>query len=102
MTPGTKIVCVDDSIRPEMAEWQRKFCPNWVKKGETYTVREFDDNDGIVDGVLLEEVRNKPVYLTKWDRVIEPRFATWRFREMSPSEPNEIQCSEKETETAFL
>ena len=82
MKVGTKVICVDDSIRPEMVEWQRQYCPNWVKKDSKYTIREFDDNDGIVDGVLLEEVENRPVFLTKWNRVIEPRFATWRFREM--------------------
>ena len=82
MKVGTKVICVDDSIRPEMVEWQRQYCSNWVKKDSKYTIREFDDNDGIVDGVLLEEVENRPVFLTKWNRVIEPRFATWRFREM--------------------
>lgn len=82
MKVGTKVICVDDSIRPEMVEWQRQYCPNWVKKDSKYTIREFDDNDGIVDGVLLEEVENRPVFLTKWNRVIEPRFAIWRFREM--------------------
>lgn len=82
MKVGTKVICVDDSIRPEMVQWQRQYCPNWVKKDEKYTIREFDSNDGIVDGVLLEEVENRVIYLTKWDRFIEPRFATWRFREL--------------------
>ena len=88
MKVGTKVICVDDSIRPEMVQWQRQYCPNWVKKDSKYTIREFDDNDGIVDGVLLEEVENRPVFLTKWNRVIEPRFATWRFREMEDDKQN--------------
>lgn len=88
MKVGTKVICVDDSIRPEMVEWQRQYCPNWVKKDSKYTIREFDDNDGIVDGVLLEEVENQPVFLIKWNRVIEPRFATWRFREMEEGKQN--------------
>lgn len=88
MKVGTKVICIDDSIRPEMVEWQRQYCPNWVKKDSKYTIREFDDNDGIVDGVLLEEVENRPVFLTKWNRVIEPRFATWRFREMEDDKQN--------------
>lgn len=82
MKVGTRVICVDDSIRPEMIEWQKEYCPNWVKKDEKYTIREFDSNDGIVDGVLLEEVKNRVIYLIRWDRFIEPRFATWRFREL--------------------
>ena len=88
MKVGTKVICIDDSIRPEMVQWQRQYCPNWVKKDSKYTIREFDDNDGIVDGVLLEEVENRPVFLTKWNRVIEPHFATWRFREMEDDKQN--------------
>jgi hypothetical protein len=82
MKVGKKVICVDDSIRLEMIEWQKQYCPNWVKKDEKYTIREFDSNDGIVDGVLLEEVKNRVIYLIRWDRFIEPRFATWRFREL--------------------
>lgn len=89
MRPGTRVVCVDDSMIPEIAEWQPKHCPNWVKKDQEYTIRLFDDNAGIVDGVLLEEVRNPIVYLSKWGRVIEPRFATWRFREIAEPESQE-------------
>jgi hypothetical protein len=98
MKPGTRVVCVDDSMRPEVAEWQPKYCPNWVKLDAKYTIREFDDNDGIVDGVLLEEIRNPMVYLTKWNRFIEPRFAAWRFREMEESESTEETVVSEEIE----
>jgi len=95
MTPGKRVVCIDDSIRPEMIEWQRQFCPNWVRKNAEYTVREFDDNGGVVDGILLEELRNKPVLCIPFGRVLEPRFATWRFREVEKKETKvEIETSE--------
>lgn len=90
-------MCVDDSIRPEMIEWQRNYCPNWVKKGEVYTVRLFDENDGIVDGILLEEIHNHPVMCVPFGRLLEPRFATWRFRELETPEPVEESVYETET-----
>jgi hypothetical protein len=96
MRPGTRVVCVDDSMIPEIAEWQPKHCPNWVKKDQEYTIREFDDNDGIVDGVLLEEVVNPILYLPKWSRVIEPRFAAWRFRELEDDQVEETVTSKEE------
>lgn len=86
MKPGTRVVCIDDSMRPEIAEWQPRYCPNWVKKGATYTIRHFDDNDGIVDGVLLVEVHNPRIFVVKFNRVMEPRFAAWRFRELDNAE----------------
>ena len=60
MKVGTRVICVDDSIRPEMVQWQRQYCSNWVKKDEKYTIREFDSNDGIVDGVLLKKPSQNP------------------------------------------
>jgi hypothetical protein len=96
MIVGTKVICVDDSKRPEVAEWAIKHCPNWVKKGEKYTIRLFDSHDDIVDGVLLEEVVNQPVFLVKWNTVIEPRFATWRFRELEEHELEEDESTEEE------
>lgn len=100
MRPGTKVICVDDSVRPEMIEWQKEKCPNWVKKDQQYTIRLFDDNDGIVDGVLLEEIRNQPVLCVPFGRLMEPRFATWRFRELETPDP--IKESIYETEEITL
>jgi hypothetical protein len=87
MRPGTKVICVDDSIRPEMIEWQKEKCPNWVKKDEHYTIRHFDSHDDIVDGVLLEEIKNNLVVCIPFGKVLEPRFATWRFRELETPDP---------------
>jgi len=99
MQIGSCVICIDDSKRPEIAEWATKHCPNWVKKGEKYTIRLFDSHDDIVDGVLLEEVVNQPVFLSKWNTVIEPRFATWRFREL---EIHELEEEIEESETVDI
>jgi hypothetical protein len=55
---------------------------NWVKKGKTYTVREVLQNDDIVHGVLLEEIRNEPIYIELIDKKQEPAFGMFRFREL--------------------
>lgn len=55
---------------------------NWVKKGKTYTVRQVLQNDDIVHGVLLEEVRNEPIYIELIGREQEPAFGMFRFREL--------------------
>ena len=94
MTPGTRVVCVDDSKRPEVAEWATKYCPNWPKKGDKYTIREFTDHDGIVDGVLLEEIINFPVFMSKWNKVIEPHFGTFRFQVLQEDEAMEEELEE--------
>ena len=85
MQVGKRYKCVDASIKPEAVEWQRAFCPNWVKEGETYTVRQLTDHDGIVEGVLLEEIVNPVAYNMFMDRPLEPHFALWRFAETQES-----------------
>lgn len=94
MQVGLRVICIDDSKRPEVSEWATKHCPNWVKKGDKYTIREFDDHDGIVDGVLLDEIINPLVFMTKWNKVIEPRFATWRFQVLQENEELEEELEE--------
>lgn len=84
MKPGTRVLCVDDSILPDHIVAVVNHFPNWVLKGSRYTIREFLDNDGIVPGVLLEEVRNPPIFIPLIGRWQEPAFALWRFREAPP------------------
>ena len=97
MQVGKRYKCVDASIKPEAVEWQRAFCPNWVKEGETYTVRQLTDHDGIVEGVLLEEIVNPVAYNMFMDRPLEPHFALWRF-----AETHEAEESVEEVETESI
>jgi hypothetical protein len=78
---GSKVRCIDDSIRPEALLSVVQYFPNWIKKGPLYTVREFLENDGIVEGVLLEEIRNPEIFIKLLGRKQEPAFALWRFAE---------------------
>jgi hypothetical protein len=82
MKAGTKVMCVDDGIKPEMMVTICKYYHNWVKKGKTYTVREVLQNQDIVQGVLLEEIRNEPIYIELIDKKQEPAFGMFRFREL--------------------
>lgn len=82
MQVGSKVVCVDDTIRPEMIISIAKFYKDWVKRDKIYTIREVFQNEGIVEGVLLEEVRNKPIYIELIDKKQEPAFGLFRFREL--------------------
>ena len=83
---GDKVVCVDASIKPEALAEIKRTIPNWVIQDKEYTIRGFQDNDGIALGILLEEVTNPLCYIPLLGRVQEPAFATWRFRKLSSNE----------------
>lgn len=77
----SRLRCVDDSIKADQLEFVSVVYPQWVKKGEYYTVRQVLENDGIVTGVLLNEVRNEPIYQKLLGRYQEPAFRMSRFVE---------------------
>jgi len=79
MKKGIKVKCINDLIDLDKQEEVKKDFDNWIKRGVVYTVREVLHNDGIVTGILLEEVHNFPVYFKLLNRIQEPAFATWRF-----------------------
>jgi hypothetical protein len=83
---GDKVVCIDSAMRPETVEELKKTVPNWVVQDNQYTIRGFQENDGIALGVLLEEISNPLVYFSLLGRAQEPAFAEWRFRKLAPSE----------------
>ena len=83
---GDKIECIDNSMRPEAVEELKITVPNWVVRGEQYTIRGFQENDGIALGILLEEISNPIIYIPLIKRAQEPSFAEWRFRKLKPSE----------------
>jgi len=82
---GDKVICVNDYKNPETREELSIDMPNWVKKGEKYTVRGFLDSDFVV-GVYLEEVKNPVKYFKLVNKVAEGAFATWRFEKLKEEE----------------
>jgi hypothetical protein len=93
MQPGDKVICVNSYIAPHTAQEIRKDVPNWVRKGETYTIREIVDFDFVV-GLLLEEIKNPPIYFKAVDKVVEPTFLMSRFRKL---ETKKVNQSKRET-----
>ena len=82
MFKNSRVVCIDDSVKPEFLKDKNILFQVWVKKDKTYTIREILSNDGIVDGVLLNEVRNNIVYQPLLKRYQESAFRMDRFREL--------------------
>lgn len=83
MKPGDKVICINATIDPEKAEEIRTDFEIWITKDKEYTIREILDNNGIVPGLLLEEVYNLPKYFKLLGRYQEPAFAIWRFRKLN-------------------
>jgi hypothetical protein len=83
MRPGDKVICINDKIDADKAEEIRHDFEIWVTKDKEYTLREILDNNGIVTGVLLEEVHNFPKFFKLINRFQEPAFAIWRFRKLN-------------------
>ena len=76
MNVGDKVVCVDDSINPKV---NMDMFPNWVKEGQTYTIRR---KEGSLTGstrILVEELRNKVGYNPELGGSVEAGFAQRRF-----------------------
>ena len=96
MKPGDKVICIDARIDPEKAEEIKRDFEIWITKDKEYTIREILDNNGIVPGLLLEEVHNFPKYFKLINRFQEPAFALWRFRKLSYA--TETEEAEQEAE----
>ena len=83
MRPGDKVICINDKIDSEKNEEIRRDFEIWITKDKEYTVREVLDNNGIVPGLLLDEVHNFPKFFKLINRFQEPAFAIWRFRKLN-------------------
>lgn len=101
MRVGSKVVCINDAMQPHTVETLKKDVPNWIKKGQQYTIRNIVEIvEGTVVGVHLEEVYNMPL-LFKFrgsEFLMEPTFQIDRFREVEPQkiavEVEEEVCQE--------
>ena len=83
---GETVMCIDASMQTHTIEELSKDVPNWITQDKKYIIRGFNENDGIVLGVLLEEVVNPIRFFKLINKFQEPAFAEWRFRKLKPSE----------------
>src|ERR1700761_9680592 len=95
MKPGDKVICIDASIDPEKAEEVKRDFEIWITKDKEYTIREILENNGIVPGVLLDEIHNFPKYFKLIDRMQEPAFAIWRFRKLNYAVAAEAEINQE-------
>lgn len=70
---GQKVICIDASKRGK-----KEHFPNWVKDGEVYTVRRFE-NSSTGARILLEEIKNPTMYFDMLQGSTEPGFSAKRF-----------------------
>lgn len=91
MEPGDKVICIDARIEPEKAQEISRDFEIWITKDKEYTIRELLENEGIVPGLLLEEVHNFPKFFKLINRFQEPAFAIWRFRKLNYATKLEAQ-----------
>lgn len=96
MKPGDKVICIDASIDPEKADEIKRDFEIWITKDKEYTIREILDNNGIVPGILLDEVHNFPKFFKLINRLQEPAFAIWRFRKLNYATKTEAVEYEEE------
>jgi hypothetical protein len=96
MKSGDKVICIDANIDPGKSEEIRQDFEIWVTKDKEYTIREILDNNGIVPGVLLDEIHNFPKFFKLLGRMQEPAFATWRFRKLNYASKGEEEVQEAE------
>jgi len=96
MKPGDKVICINDKIDPEKSAEIRQDFEIWITRDKEYTIREILDNNGIVPGVLLDEVHNFPKFFKLINRFQEPAFAPWRFRKLKYADTTAEAVSEVE------
>lgn len=76
MKVGMKVVCINDdfSMHPFISEHYK----NLPKKDKTYTIRQVRPA-GAEGGILLEEIKNPPIFFTLYQGKLEPAFNPKRF-----------------------
>lgn len=87
----SRYICIDDTRNEASVHFQ-----NWVEKDKEYTVRRIE---GSLDGtqrVLLNEVRNKPIFIAELGGHAEPGFSVERFRLLDDNTLQEVVEVEEE------
>ncbi len=90
---GDEVFCIDDGINPRFFLEVCFDFPNWVKKGQKYTVRKIRITPFGVS-LLLEELVNPLKYFEILDREEEPAFSLSRFAKEAPLTTESVEEEE--------
>lgn len=84
---GDKVVCVNMETLPSGKRWSDIYDQLPEVFDRVYTVRAttliYNEFYGEYQGLLLEEVRNRPRTKRRDGQVVEPSFGAWRFRKVT-------------------
>lgn len=72
-----KLLCINDKKNAVS-----KYFQNWITEGEVYTVRRQEGSLTEVQRVLLNEIKNPPIFIHELGGMVEPGFARNRFVEV--------------------
>jgi hypothetical protein len=86
--PGMKVVCIDGdfSMHPMIFEHYQSL----PKQDQVYTIRKVRPM-GAEGGVLLEEIKNDPVFFVHFQGKLEPAFHPRRFVPLDEFESEEVE-----------
>jgi hypothetical protein len=90
MKKADKVICIDDDF--SMYSTIHEFYSHLPVKNEIYTIREVRPK-AAEGGILLKEIRNKPIYNAQYMGNLEPAFHPRRF---VPLEETELKIEIKE------
>lgn len=86
MKIGEKVICINDSFNPKAVQ----FFQHLPSKGSEYVIREARPAN-MDSGVLLEEIRNKPIYMDWVKGNLEPAFDPKRFAALADIKQIEVE-----------
>lgn len=93
-----KVKCTNDDFSKVIEELTREangIPLKFPKKGETYTIRETFDNNGLVTSYLLTELYNPTFFIPVIQKRRELSFAEWRFEHVTETvEVEETELAE--------
>jgi hypothetical protein len=82
--PGDRVLCIDDSIPNERVKDDFQ---HWVEAGKMYTIRRctFTQLTNRY-GVVLNEIKNRAIYMEVIGAKVEPMFDSVRFVKINKDE----------------
>ena len=91
--PGQRVVCIDGDFSMHPMIFEHYSC--LPKKDQIYTVRKIRPA-GAEGGILLEEIKNDPIFFHAYQGKLEPAFKATRFAPLDELESEEAEKAVEE------